>query len=1014
MRRHIFVYLMVALTTIACFRETGVESLPVSSSTVTEDNTQTLSSGTEATGRVGDYIISNATIQVVLNGSLSGARRDAFLPKSFGNIIDFSSQYEEIFNREISVRNDDGLNQIGQGVNLNKNNPIGYDNVEVLQLDAREARISMTGGVYDMDGSLAAQGASVDGNGRVVGVTVTTTMDLTDLRETESTSESGGDIITEDPIGYLTLTTVITNTSDTALPIFTVHDVTSVNKGAYDTFIPYPNYGYDTTSEHDAYAMFAHLQPRQLNTAHYGFFSLVEDVIRFRRAEDPETRSDLLFAAKTAPGRTQLEAGDAMTFVRQVQALNGGTSQNTSTLATNTAYNNIILEVMENPSPNNAYRSAPAFVGLTVLSGNGRDGVLVVGQINDEDYPARYFDGTQWTDLPNGVVMPLYGDYTPAGSSGSGLVNAYLPSGRYTVAGSYSSNTSTYFADTRAVQERDEDASLVFDTNGDGVFLDVPLTVDPFELDDIDSQIPRGIGVHELGEVFHQGRSYRVVEPDQRVLHGRVRFERLDGASFSIGRDSSRNQGSTLYVEGSNGVTAFLPVGDYEALITRGPLYSVNVVPISSVDSTAGEENINEDGEGDGDGSNDDDIIFTLRRAIDFDGWFSADFDVRAYGDPLGEIYEANLITWAYGEDLDVLFYANTNNRPSTRAFFEGTARVLGSFDTEDQDADVDSLFDELAWSLGSATVGRVNADYPDRGRFAVLNIPDEDTFAEFELPLMETGPAEWFDRVRGVNEDMVIQATRPRAPRGFETGFLTAIAEMSGLPAGTPIPSDNPYLQQASPTGSGTTWTDFDLIQLLPGNRYDEYLLARADWFNMLDAGIFVPATGGSSQSSTDNLALGAVRTFVRIAEQAKRDNDLTEFWTNAKAGASFVTNGPLITASVNGVSYGESTTATGQVTVNVTVEAAPWIPVSELRYILNGEVVQAKTLNINRKETTRFEETVTLTLPAGRAANWLVIEAGATLAELNAGEGVSGTFGRVNKGHLPVAFTNPIFINQ
>ena len=125
------------------------------------------------------------------------------------------------------------------------------------------------------------------------------------------------------------------------------------------------------------------------------------------------------------------------------------------------------------------------------------------------------------------------------------------------------------------------------------------------------------------------------------------------------------------------------------------------------------------------------------------------------------------------------------------------------------------------------------------------------------------------------------------------------------------------------------------------------------------------------------------------------------------------FVSNGPLIEANINNQTYGQTTSSAGsEVTVNVKISAAPWVPVEELRVVVDGQVAHVEDLSGN-SELVRFEGPLTLTLPSDRQNHFVVIEAGASLQRLAAGESETGVFGTVMGGHLPLAFTNPIFVN-
>jgi len=993
----------LAAATLSCFRETGVEIPTVTSTQFTPANQETLSRGTDAASRIGDYILGNAELQVVLHGDRGSHKRDLFMSGSYGSIIDVSTQFEKFGSRDLVPRNDDGFNQVSQGVNMDLKTPIAYDRIEVTQVDATNASLTIYGRVHDPEGILASQGAAVGADGRVLGCEVVTTIELSDLPEGSGETTDDGGIITGRPINYLTMTTVITNNGSQDLPIRTVNDMAFVGIETYNTFVPYPEWGFNYVEDSDAYANYVHLQPVQRYTTQYGFYSRIEEILNIRRKRVEKSNSEVIFVGKATGARQSLAAGEQITYIRQIMAMNGGNDAVVTSYNSQTAYRDLVQEMVENTSPNNSYRNM-GFFGVTIFTNNARDGKITFSYIHSEEAPVTYYNGTQYVPLEEDRTFPIWGDSTLRNEGGSRIVQAFVPVGqlRFDVE---VPNSPPFGADHRLVNRLDDDNNVILDENGEPIQDPVDFVLSPIDLAELGTANATGLGNHIL-PVLHANRNMVSFDLQDREIMSRTIFERHDGEPVVIGEYPVRNQGNIGYLDLTSPVTFWFPEGNYDQLVSRGPLNNVNILPLEIINpADATEENPGQSVQ----------LVITLGQALELNGYLSADFDVRSSADPQGHIFEGSLLYWAYAEDLDVAFFPNANSRPILRSFYMATARGLGSFSADDEENDVDSFFDELAFSRATATIGRVAGSYPDRGRFALLNVPDEEVMPDFEVPLMETDPAELYDRIREKSADIVIHVTRPRAPEGLDTGLFTVIAKLSNLAENQPIPADNAYFNATAATGSDTNWLDFDLLQLLAGNRYDEYLLARADWFNLLNAGIFKPVTGGSSQAQTKDLPIGAVRTYVSVVNTALRDNDLAEFWTNARAGNMFVTNGPLIEADIGGVTYGGTANASGgKVTVHTQVRSAPWIPVRELRYIIDGQVVQAKALNLNSKATVRFEETVELVLPAGSGPHWIVIEAGAKLSELEAGTGLSGTFGRVYPGHLPLAFTNPIFINN
>ncbi len=999
MKRIPLMTLLCALAVVtACYRETGIEVLPVTASQSTSDNIGQIGRGKDATVRRGDYLLQNNQIQVIINGDLLGHSRDLYRPHSGGSIIDISTQYEKGGDRTLTSRDDDALNQLSQGVNLNRNTPIGYERLRIDAPQAASARMVLTGYVYDLDGSLAAAGAAVDSQKRVVGCTVTTTYSLTDA-VTVSASE------TTRPAYHLSMTTVVNNTGNATLPIHDVNDMIFLTHDAADTFIPYPDWGFERPAESQvAWPHYLQIFQRQLNTTKYGMISQQDGVLKVRQEYVPSSASDVLFVGKAVPP-ANLPAGGAITFMREFFAISSGINGQSVLPADN--FFRVMEELLvDTPDNNNPFKKiGRVTVAMRVNTGDDRERVEGRAQL---EYIGRanYFDGTRYKLLESGRHYPIFGDSPVTnGSISSPSYDAFLPGGQLAVRVK-TLNSGEVYLNKRSVARLDQNGSPLVDENDDIILVEEDIIV-PSHTGFTGSSV--FAGAVTMGDT-HRRYKFSADDDAARDIYARVNLERLDSsAPIDTGILPTDRQGGVYYIDQKDSTssslsgTLDLPKGIYDALVSRGPLNNVNILRINNLDPAPS-------------GSTDPQYSLTkdiqLGKALTLPGYLCGDFDVRGASDPLGVVSEVQLILLAYAEDIDALFISNANVQSHFRDLFIAHGRAVASFSKADEDKKIESWFDEVAYARALATIGKVGGAYPDRGRFSLLNLPTEQTGDYVEVPLMESDPASWYTKARKLGDKVGIHVIRPRAPRGFETGFLTAIAELSGIPAGQAIPADNPYYTRAAEDGSGNRWLDFDMIQILAGNHYDEYLLARQDWFNLLNAGIFKPATGGSSASQTKDLPIGAVRTYVAVDNTALRDNDLSEFFENAKVGHSFVTNGPLIEATINGSGYGETTQVAGTTAnAQVKLSAAPWVLIEELRVIVDGQVVF--TQPISGSANTRFEGTIGVPLPSDNQRHWVVFEAGASLSRLASRQPMGVTFERVMPGHLPCAFTNPIFVD-
>lgn len=117
----------------------------------------------------------------------------------------------------------------------------------------------------------------------------------------------------------------------------------------------------------------------------------------------------------------------------------------------------------------------------------------------------------------------------------------------------------------------------------------------------------------------------------------------------------------------------------------------------------------------------------------------------------------------------------------------------------------------------------------------------------------------------------------------------------------------------------------------------------------------------------------------------------DIVSFNRALKEGRSLGTNGPIIDATIGGRAFSlEAFAPAAGATVKVKVSSAPWIPVEEVRFIVNGEV--KKVLGNLPLPADPFAQTGSLVRYEGEVAlsellagvtgdAWLVIEAGKPL---------------------------------
>ncbi|MCA9644334.1 MAG: CehA/McbA family metallohydrolase [Myxococcales bacterium] len=204
----------------------------------------------------------------------------------------------------------------------------------------------------------------------------------------------------------------------------------------------------------------------------------------------------------------------------------------------------------------------------------------------------------------------------------------------------------------------------------------------------------------------------------------------------------------------------------------------------------------------------------------------------------------------------------------------------------------------------------------------------------------------------------------------------------------------------------------DFDTIEVYNGDdardlkRVKPVLL---DWLHQLGRGKRYVATGSSDSHKLGILDPGLPRTFVRCrdaktdAEDAKAPFD--QCLKALKQGKAQITSGPFIDAKVLGKGPGETARIKGKsFELELTVQAAPWIDVSQLEVLAGaeGKRIHFQTFKQTRGSVERFRGKLTLSLPKG--SSFIVVVA----------QGSRGLPNVSREYTVPFGFTNPIWIKS
>jgi len=305
-----------------------------------------------------------------------------------------------------------------------------------------------------------------------------------------------------------------------------------------------------------------------------------------------------------------------------------------------------------------------------------------------------------------------------------------------------------------------------------------------------------------------------------------------------------------------------------------------------------------------------------------------------------------------------------------------------------------------------------------------------------------------------------VRQLNHPLAASKLERdqGFLRAIDydPRTQIVAGAGFAAD---VLLRKPGGSeGRRNLDWDVQEVMTGSSPADWLRYRALWFSLLSQGIL---RAGTANSDTHSLSLGQVgypRNVVFPDPTDARDlnvdpHDIVRFDDHVRRGRLFGTTGPVLTVTITDpptMMGGSPTTrapslqpitVTDAAQLNITISAAPWVPVKQFRVIVNGMMVNSgkvdEFVGVDHFGAASVSATRSFLLKSLldnvknlKGDAWLIVEAGIALDDAHAldGDGLPvlsdkdldaladptlADYHAIVPGAWPVAFSNPFLLN-
>lgn len=993
-----------------CYRATGLERGTVTAQQVPEVGGDRVP-GLKSEAAPGDFFLGNDYLGLAVDGTRFGSALPAVAgAPAGGSIIDVAPVTLNQSYKRVAVPVDT-LERLTPVVNQDPDVTLVFDQYEPFK-NSEGARISMQGHVYDPHHRVA--GATWDSQGRIAGIEVVHTISLgkTDnyfLLET-TLRNSGATAVGIRNVGDL----LIQRTAGFRFNVPAAEDAAGNLLSGWGVEIPGTAFGDPDAAVNAPMVAFMGVEPSgTVEDGHCSLGLLPVDGDDLLVSSDPQTA--LSEVRPRVPGKlvaggpagTSLASGASLTHRRRLYVA-GGSSQS-GTLP------NQATGVLGHMAKDRAdFRGFKTGTLLIQASGSA---------VRQGPYPAEIrverqtsagwrHERTEWLEPAENAPS------SSQGQSSNPTLALLLPVGTYRVSvrnAPYGQRTFTELANSLNEDRPTKPGPIVIE---DGkVFNNAGLEVLAPERDQIIG--PSG-GVVDAKFQLHGFSIRGVGKPAGDLQSGRVtllglggtldpgikRIRSLGSAFSAVAKEPAPSSGNYAVYGFSAGnelfaasmsirayPTFWLPMGDYEACLTRGPLAHLETLPVKADISQT--TFLRE--------------FLALPAALP-EGWTTFDLPGPSLGTTGGHLPVEKLAS-AMAEGVRVVGVTETDRHPDAetlRTHFR--AEFL-----------VSELTDEMREDIGEGpwVVAGRSSQLAQHGTATALFVPAP-------VPLRDGGArnatgwtlADFLGQAQGA----FTVVHRPRGPEGLFTrqGFDPAVALGSGA---------NAWWNDTAPYSGSFTQGQFDALELLRGEGcdpadptawFEEFKQVRADWLAILrqqTPAAFTKALGLSAAHFTLDTPVGLARTYLKAAGFSQEDTSaLVEA---LKSGAAVASTGPFLGVQVaNGTATaspgGNLSAASGSVSVTVTLMASDWVPVDEVRLVVNGAVVQ--TLNpatFTVSATDARVRTATVTLPVGTTQDAvLVVEAGVPLTQ--AGAYLAGSYwNRLMRGIYPIAVANPVFID-
>ena len=203
-----------------------------------------------------------------------------------------------------------------------------------------------------------------------------------------------------------------------------------------------------------------------------------------------------------------------------------------------------------------------------------------------------------------------------------------------------------------------------------------------------------------------------------------------------------------------------------------------------------------------------------------------------------------------------------------------------------------------------------------------------------------------------------------------------------------------------------------FNVLEVMNGPYfYSSNFTAIMDWLHLINRGLYFPIVGSSDSHTIARGEPGYSRTYIYYNGEKGQNLDVDALLDAVKKGHSFLSNGPIVDYTINNTHIpGDSFTAKdGKAAVRIQVQCTPWVSISEVRLIINGERKLILPVTADTKSIIQFSEEIGLTLSED---SYIAVEVLGKQSLFPVLQSRSSS-GLLENATLPYALTNPIFID-